>query len=56
MSQADRDHEKWLEASRKWQQRELYRAKETGSPYYIDELGQVIIENQQHKAKKGDQE
>ena len=52
MSQADRDAEKWMEANRKWQERQLYRAKETGEAYYINELGQVIIENQQHKAKK----
>jgi hypothetical protein len=52
MSQADRDAEKWMQANAKWQERELYRAKETGEQYYIDQFGVVITE----KAKEGEKE
>jgi hypothetical protein len=44
MTQADRDAERWMQDNAKWQQRNLYRAKETGDPYYIDQNGTVIIE------------
>jgi len=44
MSQADRDAEKWMQANAKWQERELYKAKETGDAYYIDQHGYVITE------------
>ena len=50
MSQADRDAEKWMQANAKWQERELYRAKETGEQYFIDGFGTVQIE----KAKEGE--
>lgn len=51
MSNAERDAQKWIEANRKWQERNLYRAKETGDPYYIDQYGQVIIEKPKAKEK-----
>ena len=44
MTQADRDAERWTEANSKWQQRNLYRAKETGDPYFINAFGEVVIE------------
>lgn len=49
MNQADRDAAKWMEANARFQQRELYKAKETGDAYHINQYGQVITE--QHKAK-----
>ena len=52
MSQADRDHEKWVEANRKWQERNLYRAKETGDAYFIDEFGTVQIEKPKKEGEK----
>lgn len=52
MSNAERDHEKWLEANRKWQERNLYRAKETGDAYYINESGQVIIQTKKEEKQK----
>jgi len=42
MSKADDDAAKWMEANAKWQRRELYKAKETGTPYYINAQGDVI--------------
>jgi hypothetical protein len=50
MNQADKDAQKWMEANAKWQQRELYKAKETGNAYYINQHGDVVIE----KDKKDD--
>ena len=50
MNQADKDAAKWMEANAKWQERELYKAKETGNPYYINQHGDVVIE----KEKKDD--
>jgi len=46
MNQADKDAQQWMEANAKWQQRELYKAKETGQPYYISQHGDVIIEKE----------
>jgi hypothetical protein len=51
MNQADKDAAKWMEAAAKWQEREIYRAKETGDAYHVDKFGKVVIENQEHKAK-----
>ena len=52
MSQADRDAEKWMAANARWQERELYKAKETGDAYYIDRQGYVITqESPKHEAK-----
>lgn len=51
MNQADRDAAKWMEAAAKWREREIYRAKETGDAYYINEYGDVIVKNHEHKAK-----
>jgi hypothetical protein len=44
MSQADRDAEKWLEMHQRYQERELYKAKETGEAHYINQYGEVITE------------
>ena len=46
MSQADIDAQKWMEANAKWQQRELYKAKETGSLHHINQHGDVVIEKE----------
>ena len=51
MSQADRDAEKWMQANAKWQERNLYRAKETGDNYYINKNGDVITEKPKAKEK-----
>jgi hypothetical protein len=53
MTQADRDAERWMQDNAKWQQRNLYRAKETGDPYYINAHGDVVIEKP--KAKEGEE-
>ena len=50
MNLADKDAHKWMEANAKWQERELYKAKETGNPYYIDQHGYVVTK----KDKKDD--
>jgi hypothetical protein len=47
MSKADDDAAKWMEANAKWQERELYKAKETGTPYYINSQGDVITEKEE---------
>jgi hypothetical protein len=44
MSQADRDAEKWLEMHQRYQERELYKAKETGENYFINGFGEVVTE------------
>lgn len=44
MNQADRDAQKWMEMNQRAQQRELYRAKESGDAYFIDGFGTVQIE------------
>ena len=51
MTQADRDAERWMQDNAKWQQRNLYRAKETGDAYFINGFGEVVIE----KPKKEDE-
>jgi hypothetical protein len=44
MNKADRDAEKWIQANQQHQQRELYKAKETGENYFINQFGEVITE------------
>ena len=51
MGDAERDAQKWIEANRKWQERNLYRAKETGEPYFINEFGEVVIEKPKKEEK-----
>jgi len=48
MSKADDDAAKWMEANAKWQQRNLIRAKETGTAYYINAQGDVITKSDTH--------
>lgn len=43
MNQADEDAQKWMEANQKWQYRDLIKAKETGTPYYINQHGDVVV-------------
>jgi len=45
MNQADKDAQQWMEANAKWQQRELYKAKETGQLHYISQHGDVVMYN-----------
>jgi hypothetical protein len=49
MNQADKDAQKWMEANSKWQYRDLIKAKETGTPYYIDQNGNVITKKEEKK-------
>ena len=51
MNQADKDAQKWAQDNAKWQERELYRAKETGDAYFINEFGVVITEKPKAKEK-----
>ena len=53
MSKADDDAQKWMEANSKWQQRNLYRAKETGDAYHINQHGDVVIEKPKKDGEKG---
>ena len=52
MTQADRDAERWMQDNAKWQQRNLYRAKETGDNYYINQHGDVVIEKPKAKTEE----
>ncbi len=52
MNRADRDAEKWMQDNAKWQQRNLYRAKETGDAYFINEFGDVVIEKPKAKPEE----
>jgi len=49
MSQADRDAEKWLEMHQRYQERELYKAKESGELHHINQYGEVITEKSKEK-------
>ena len=51
MSQADRDAEKWMQAHLRNQERELYRAKETGENYHINQFGEVVTEKNKAEEK-----
>ena len=44
MSQADRDAEKWAQMHQRYQERELYKAKESGESYFINQYGEVVTE------------
>jgi hypothetical protein len=44
MNKADRDAEKWIQANQQHQQRELYKAKESGELHHINQFGEVITE------------
>jgi hypothetical protein len=50
MNQADKDAEKWMEANAKWQYRDLIKAKETGQPHYINQHGDVVIEEKKDES------
>jgi len=45
MNQADKDAQKWIEMNARNQRYELYKAKELGTPYYINQHGDVIHDN-----------
>jgi len=49
MNQADKDAQKWLEMHQRYQERELYKAKETGENYFINGFGEVITEKPKEK-------
>jgi hypothetical protein len=51
MNQADKDAEKYMQDRAKWQQRNLYRAKENGDLYYINQHGDVVIEDKKEEPK-----
>jgi hypothetical protein len=51
MNQADKDAEQWMEMNQKAQYRELIRAKESGDPYYINQHGDVVIEDKKEEPK-----
>jgi hypothetical protein len=46
MNQADKDHEQWLKKNQETQYREWIKATETGTPYYINQHGDVVIEKE----------
>ena len=52
MSKADEDAQKWMEANSKWQYRNWVNATETGTPYYIDNNGDVITKTKKEEEKK----
>lgn len=45
MNQADKDAEKWMQMHMRNQQRELIKAKELGTPHYINEFGDVVTKD-----------
>ena len=47
MSKADDDAQKWMEMNQRNQYREWIRATETGTPYYINQFGEVITEKEE---------
>ena len=52
MNQADKDAQKWMEANSKWQYRRWVEATESGTPYYINEHGDVITEKDKNEPQK----
>ena len=44
MNQADKDAQKWMEMNQKAQYREWIKATETGTPYFINQYGDVVVE------------
>ena len=52
MNQADKDAEKWMEMNQKAQYREWVKATESGTPYYINQHGDVVINEE--RIKKND--
>lgn len=50
MNQADKDAQKWMEANSKWQYNNLIKAKETGTPHYIDKNGIVVTPKEKEKS------
>ena len=44
MNQADKDAQKWMEMNQKAQYREWIKATETGTPYFINQHGDVVVE------------
>lgn len=52
MNQADRDHEQWLKKHQENEYRRWIQATETGTPYYIDQHGDVIMEDKKKEESK----
>lgn len=44
MNQADKDAQQWMEMNQKAQYREWIKATETGTPYFINQHGDVVAE------------
>ena len=51
MNQADKDAQKWMEMNQKAQYREWIKATETGTPYFINQHGDVVIEKENKDAE-----
>jgi hypothetical protein len=52
MNQADKDAQKWMEMNARNQRYELYKAKELGTPYYINQHGDVIKDERKRTSQK----
>ena len=52
MNKADKDAEKWQQMNQAAQYREWIRATETGTPYYINPQGDVVIEDKKTTPNK----
>ena len=51
MNQADKDAEKWMEMNQKAQYCDLIKAKENGDLHYINQHGDVVIEDKKEEPK-----
>lgn len=51
MNQADKDAEQWMKMNQEAQYRAWIKATETGTPYFINQHGDVVIEKEKTDAK-----
>jgi hypothetical protein len=52
MNQADKDAEKWMKMNQEAQYRRWIQATETGTPYFINQHGDVVMENEKKEESK----
>lgn len=51
MNQADKDAEQWMKQHREAEYRRWIQATETGTPYYINQHGDVVIDDKKEESK-----
>jgi hypothetical protein len=52
MNQADKDWELWMARNARYQQQTLIYAKETGKQHYINQQGNIVIQEEKTDDKR----